>query len=115
MPVNKRYCLKGKSISDGSALDPMGLKPIDTLWSLHNIVFFFASTLHLDKSFKFLDISAQEMFMKVSLEFLRKKIQKSNSKNQTRIIVSAVQQLYHYLLRICWWAVVWFKARQQQP
>ena len=31
MPVNKRYCLKGKSISDGSALDPMGLKPIDTL------------------------------------------------------------------------------------
>ena len=112
MPVNKRYWLKGKSISDGSALDPMGLKPIDTLWSLHNIVFFFASTLHLDKSFKFFDISAQEMFMKVSLEFLRKKIQKSNSKNQTRIIVSAVQQLYHYSLRICWWAVVWFKARQ---
>ena len=30
MPVNKRYCLKGKSISDGSALDPMGLKSIDT-------------------------------------------------------------------------------------
>ena len=78
MPVNKHYCLKGKSISDGSALDPMGLKPIDTLWSLHNIiVFFFASTLHLDKSFKFLEISAQEMFMKVSLEFLGKKFRRA--------------------------------------
>ena len=55
MPVNKPYCLKGKSISDGSALDPMGLKLIDTLWSLHNILFFFASTLHLDEISKFLD------------------------------------------------------------
>ena len=79
MPVNKRYCLKGKSIRDGSALDPMGLKSIDTLWSLHNIVFFLASTLHSDKSFKFLDISAQEMFMKVSSSWIFKE---KNSEEQ---------------------------------
>ena len=48
-----------------SALDPIGLKPLDTLGSLHNVVFFIASTLHLDEISKFLDISTQEMFTKV--------------------------------------------------
>ena len=47
-----------------SALDPI---PLDTLWSLHNEVFFIASTLHLDEIFKFLEISAREMFMKVQV------------------------------------------------
>ena len=48
-----------------SALDPIGLKPLDTLWSLHNVVFFIASTLHLDEVSKFRDMSTQEMFTKV--------------------------------------------------
>ena len=48
-----------------SALDPIRLKPLDTLGSLHNVVFFIASTLHLDEISKFLDISTQEMFTKV--------------------------------------------------
>ena len=47
-----------------SVLDPIGLKPLGTLWSLHNVVFFIASSLLLDKISKFLDISAREMFMK---------------------------------------------------
>ena len=47
-----------------SVLDPIGLRPLGTLWSLHNVVFFIASTLRSDEISKFLDISAQEMFMK---------------------------------------------------
>ena len=47
-----------------SVLDPMSLKPLGTIWSLHNVVFFVASTLHSDEISKFLDIYAQEMVMK---------------------------------------------------
>ena len=36
-----------------------------SIWSLHNVVFFIAFTLHLDEIFKSLEISAQQMFMKV--------------------------------------------------
>ena len=47
------------------ALDSIGLNPLDTLWSLHNVVFSIAFTLHLNEISKFLDNSAQEMLMKV--------------------------------------------------
>ena len=49
-----------------SALDPIrSLKPLETLWSLHNVVFFIACTLHLDEISKFRDMSTQEMFTTV--------------------------------------------------
>ena len=55
-----------KDLDDTFALlSPIGLKPLDTLGSLQNVVFFIASTLHLDEISKFLDISTQEMFTKV--------------------------------------------------
>ena len=40
-------------------------KTIHTSWSLRNLVFFIASTLHLDEMFKSLKISAPLMVMKV--------------------------------------------------
>ena len=74
----------------------IGLNPLYTLWSLHSVVVFsVASTLHLNEISKFLGISAQEMFMK-TLQFLRKKVQKSECKNGTRSLVFAVHHLYHY-------------------
>ena len=35
--------------AERSALDPIGLNPLVTLWSLQNVVFFIASTLYLDE------------------------------------------------------------------
>ena len=53
---------------NASALDPIGLNPWVPLWSLHNVVFFIASTLHLD------EILLNKRSSKcTSLQFLRKK------------------------------------------
>ena len=51
-----------------SALDPIGLNPLVTLWSLQNEVFFIASTLHLDEI-----LLSKCSSMCMSLKFLRKK------------------------------------------
>lgn len=68
-----------------SALDPIGLKHLDTLWSLHKIVFFTASPQHLDEISKFLDISTQEMFTKSkSFQFLKKKFRRARVRNEPR-------------------------------
>ena len=54
--------------AERSALDPIGLNPLVTLWSLQNVVFFIASTLHLD------EILLSKCSSKgMSLKFLRKK------------------------------------------
>ena len=45
------------------ALDPIGLSPLVPLWSLHNIVFFMAATLHLDEISKSPENSAQQIFV----------------------------------------------------
>ena len=50
-------------IVNRSALDLIGLNPLVPLWSLHNVVFFIASKLHLNEIFKSLENSAQQMFM----------------------------------------------------
>ena len=45
------------------ALDPIGLRPLVPLWSLHNAVFFIAATLHLDEISKSPENSAQQIFV----------------------------------------------------
>ena len=73
-------------------------RPLDTIWTLHNVVFFIASTLHLDESpLKFL-LSKCSWKCK-SLQFLRENSQRRLSKNRTWSVLSAVHHLHHYHLR----------------
>ena len=75
----KRECLGTRLGRNYWALDPIGLNPLDTIWILHNVVFFIAFTLHLFEISKSREISAQQMFLKVwvSSTFKEEKKQKS--------------------------------------
>ena len=88
---------------NGSALDPIGLSPWVPLWSLHNVVFFIASKLHLDEI-----LLSKRSSKCTSLQFLRKKkVSKSVSGYRTRSVESAVHHLTTRPLKIGWLEVIW--------